>query len=465
MIDPMRPTGDVLWRDTAGPPALPAGPAMLTLRSVVAPLASTIRSAGIAYIVVQVVIWRSFYLADPWLLAAPVIAVAWAAAVIVCLRRRWPSPFLVYLDWAVYVTLALSAQGCVPPSVRDDAFSWLVIGMSGQLIVPAWYASASLSLLLTLIAPAAFWLGAIIEPVTNFRTLAGATMILIVVGLVHTFSRRELYGRAEAADATLNAAAQAAGEQYAVLARNIERREHERLLHDTILNTLTALARAAVEDPAVVVSRCRQDVALIEDALGDQSDPAVGVGRGPGDLADEVRAVASDMRSRGLTVHVDVDGEGVSVVPARVTAAIANATREALSNVAEHAGTGEAWVQVRLTAATPVAASVSASASASGGDADVPCRLEVTVRDQGAGFDLNRVDPARLGLRRSIAERTAECGGQAAVWSAPGQGAVVRLSWPSAPRSGQPDGEADGEPDQPGGIRADYGLAQESPSW
>jgi hypothetical protein len=36
------------------------GPTMMTLRSVVAPLASTIRSAGIAYIVVQVVIWHSF---------------------------------------------------------------------------------------------------------------------------------------------------------------------------------------------------------------------------------------------------------------------------------------------------------------------------------------------------------------------------------------------------------------------
>jgi hypothetical protein len=202
-----------------------------------------------------------------------------------------------------------------------------------------------------------------------------------------------------------------------------------------------------------VVSRCRQDVALIEDALGDRGDPAAGSWRGPGDLAGQVRAVATDMRSRGLTVHVDVDGEDVSVVPARVTAAIANATREALSNVAEHAGTGEAWVRVRLTAATPASASASGStpASALGGDADVPCRLEVTVRDRGAGFDLDRVDPARLG--------------QAAVWSAPGQGAVVRLSWPSAPRSGQPDGAAGGEPDQPGGIRADYGLAQESPSW
>jgi signal transduction histidine kinase len=448
MIDPMWPTDNVhQWRETIGSPPLPTGPAITTLRSVVAPLASTIRSAGIVYVAVQIVIWHSFYTADAWRLTAPVIVLAWATAVIVCLRRRWPSPFLACVDSGVYLALALSAQECVPPNVRDDTFSWLVISMSGQLIVPAWYAPASLSLLLTLIAPAAFWLGAVIQPVTNYRTLAGATMILIVVGLVHTFSRRELYGRAEAADATLDAAAHAAGEQYAILARNIERREHERLLHDTVLNTLTALARAAADDPAVVVSRCRQDVALMEDALGDQGDPAADARRASGDLAGEVRAVVTDMRGRGLTVHVDIDGAGVSVVPARVTAAIANATREALSNVAEHAGTGEAWVQVRL--------------SAPAGDADVPCRLEVSVRDRGAGFDLERVDPARLGLRRSIAERTAECGGQAAVWSAPGQGAVVRMSWPAAARSGR----LDGEPDQPDVLRADRGLTQESPSW
>ena len=153
------------------------------------------------------------------------------------------------------------------------------------------------------------------------------------------------------------------------------------------------------------------------------------------------------MRGRGLSVHVHIDGGGAPVVPARVTAAIANATREALSNVAEHATTGEAWVQVRLTAPD--------------GDADVPCRLEVTVRDQGAGFDLDGVDQARLGLRRSIAERTAECGGEASIWSAPGQGTVVRMSWPAPARAGQPDGQ----PDRPGVMRADRGLIQESPSW
>jgi hypothetical protein len=228
------------WRETGGSPAAPIGPAMTTLRSVVAPLASTVRSAGSVYIVVQVVIWHSFYTADSWRLAAPALAVAWGATAVACLRRRWPSPFLAGVDTAVYVALALGAQECVPPQVRDDPFSWLLICMSGQLLVLAWYVPGALSLLLALITPAAFWLGAALQPVTDRGTLTGAASLLIVVALAHTFARRELYGRAVAADAAVDEAAQAASEQYAVLSRNIERREHERLLHDTVLNTLTA---------------------------------------------------------------------------------------------------------------------------------------------------------------------------------------------------------------------------------
>jgi signal transduction histidine kinase len=42
------------------------------------------------------------------------------------------------------------------------------------------------------------------------------------------------------------------------------------------------------------------------------------------------------------------------------------------------------------------------------------------------------VDPARLGLRRSITERVADWGGRVSVRSAPGQGTVVDMSWPGA---------------------------------
>jgi signal transduction histidine kinase len=97
--------------------------------------------------------------------------------------------------------------------------------------------------------------------------------------------------------------------------------------------------------------------------------------------------------------------------------------REALSNVAAHAGTGEAWVKLSLIAPE--------------GNEQAPCRLQVTVRDTGIGFDPVSVDQTRLGLRRSIAERMTDCGGRASVWSVPGRGAVVRLSWPAPAEPGR----------------------------
>src|SRR5713226_10582484 len=95
-----------------------AGPAMTTLRSVAARIALTIRCIAIAYIAVQVVIWHSFYAADPWRLAGPATAVVWAAAIVASLRRRWPAWQLAGVDSGVYVLLALSAGWCVPPAMR-----------------------------------------------------------------------------------------------------------------------------------------------------------------------------------------------------------------------------------------------------------------------------------------------------------------------------------------------------------
>jgi signal transduction histidine kinase len=422
---------------------MPSGPAVTTLRSVVAHLALVVRGAGIAYTIVQVVTWHSFYTASAWRLAGPVLAVTWAAAAMLRLRRGWPSPALACLDSAVYVALALGGSGCVPPAVRDEAFSWLVISMSGQLMIPAWYAPGILFWLLALMSATAYGAGAMLHPVTSLRTLTAATIVLIVVGGVHAYGRRQLYRRAAAADAELRESDQAASAQYAILRATIERREHERLLHDTVLNTLTAVARSSRADLANAVNRCRQDVDLIEDALADPNDLATGAKRRSGDLLAEMRAAVADMRARGLRVHAGIDDGQAPAIPARVALAISSAAREALSNVAAHAGTGEAWVRVRLTAPD--------------GDGAAPPGVAVTVRDEGAGFDRARVDHARLGLRRSIAERVADCGGRASVWSRPGNGTVVRLSWPAG--SGPDPGAAEAGPQD------DHALAAESLPW
>jgi signal transduction histidine kinase len=417
MIGSMRPTdASPWWRLTGDSGTVPIGPAMTTLRSVVARLASLTRGAGIVYIAVQVAIWHSFYTASPWRLAGPVAAAAWAAVVIAYLRQRWPAPQFVCLDSAVYVALALSAQACVTPAIRGYAFNWLFISMSSQVIVPAWYAPGAFAVPLTLASPVAYWVGAEQATGTGSRTIT-ATILLIMAAGVHIYVRRQLYRRAAAADAALADADRAAAERYVVLSRNIERREHERLLHDTVLNTLTALARAGRDDVAEVVSRCRQDVALIEGALSDPGNLETDAGRPYGDVLSGVQAVAAQARARGLRVHVDVDGREAPAVSAPVATAVWLAAREALSNVAAHAGTGEAWVRVSLIAP--------------GGNGQGPGRLQVTVRDTGIGFDPVGVDQTRLGLRRSIAERMTDCGGHASIWSVPGRGTVVRISWPA----------------------------------
>jgi signal transduction histidine kinase len=419
---------------------------MTTLRLVIAYLAAMVRCAGIAYIVVQVVIWHGFYTQAAWRLAAPAVAVAWAAMIVVYLRRSLPSPWLACADSAVYVVLALAAQQCVPPGVRDDAFSWLVISMSGQVIVPEWYAPSAVFPLLALATPAAYWTGVMMLPGADARTATGAAVLLIIVGVIHGFGRWVLYSRAAAADAALDRADRAASDQYAVLSQTIERREHERLVHDTVLNTLTALARASGEDAAQVVSRCQQDVALIESALG-HPDVAAGAGHPSGDLLTEVRAVAADMRERGLIVHVETSEGEVPALPERVVAALSNAAREALSNAATHAGTGEAWLRVRVLA--------------SGEPAGAPFRVEVIVRDRGRGFDPARVDQARLGLRRSIVERIADCGGQAWIRSEPGQGTGVRLAWPAP----VPPPSPPRDPEPARNPRPDRALSKDGRPW
>ena len=82
------------------------------------------------------------------------------------------------------------------------------------------------------------------------------------------------------------------------------------------------------------------------------------------------------------------------------------AAREAVVNVAKHAGTQRADVYAETT----------------GGAVDV------FVRDRGAGFDLGGVAGDRHGVRNSIVDRMARHGGSADVRSAPGEGTEVRLA-------------------------------------
>jgi hypothetical protein len=432
---------------------LPDGPAMSTLTAVAARTAATIRCLALGYVVVQVVIWRSFFAADPWRLAGPAAAVACAAVMVACLRRsRAPGWRVAGADTAVYVALALGALWCVPPPMRGDTANWLYISMAGQLLMPAWFAPTAAFVPLALASGAAYWAGVVVPMMPGSAIPAAAgnspvadAIFLLTIAVVARCGLGMVRRRAATADAALVRADREAREKYVTLLRDVEGREHDRLLHDTVLNTLTALARPAGQ-PGDAAGRARLDVSLIESALGAADDlgnaadtaspggrPAAPAGRDGGLLA-AIAAAAAAMRRRGLVVHLDVAGRVADwagapvaaaaplaaapapaeplVLPGRVATALAQAAAEALANVARHAGTGEAWVAVELTEA--------------GG-------VSVTVRDRGAGFDPGRVGPDRLGVRRSIVERVGDWGGRATVVSAPGAGTVVSLAWTADP--------------------------------
>ncbi|HEY8043022.1 MAG TPA: ATP-binding protein [Streptosporangiaceae bacterium] len=392
------------------------------LRSVVQRMAAVVRAFGASYVLVQVAIWHGYYAAHPWLLAGPLAAVAWGGAAAAYLRRRSPAWPLIVLDTGCYAVLAVTAGAGVPPDMRGVAGNWLYVAMASQVIVTVWFAPRVLAVLLGLVPEAAYWAGAAVTPAApaqgNAPVVSG--VLLLVLLAVHWTGRGLLYRRAARADLGFAAADQEAHDHYVVLSRNIERREHERLLHDTVLNTLTAISRGN-SSPAAVVARCGQDIARLEQvpaAPGAPAGPAGPGGAGPGGagLVAAVAEVASEMRARGLRVHVEVAAPdpapgdpvpGAPDIPVPVAGALAHATREALANVAAHAGTGEAWVTIIL-----------------GGT------LEIAVRDAGAGFDPGRVDAARLGVRRSITERVTDRGGRVSVRSAPGQGTLVSMGWP-----------------------------------
>ena len=413
---------------TAG--AAAPGPAMTVLSVMIVWIAAIVRGIAAGYVVVQVLIWHAFYTGNPWTLWGPAVAVAWGCGAIAYLRHyppRWP---VVCADTAVYMALGAGAGWCVPLAIRGVAGSWLFIVVASQLIMPIWFTPRRLALVLALASAAAFWAGTMLAPAggNGGRSARAASVALLLVLIaVHWCGRRMLYRRAARADDALAAADLEARDQHVLHSRNIERREQDRLLHDTVLNTLTAVGRSG--DTEAVRDACRHSIGLLEYALSEPGEPAADSQPG-GDPLAAMRQAVSEMRARGLVVQLEfTDGDaagpgGVMVgdvagfpVPAAVVTAMAHATREALMNVAQHARTGEAWVSVAVTQP---------------GGATADGIIQVTIRDAGGGFDPGRVELVRLGVRRSIIERVADVGGAASVQSAPGEGTTVSLSWPAA---------------------------------
>jgi signal transduction histidine kinase len=96
-------------------------------------------------------------------------------------------------------------------------------------------------------------------------------------------------------------------------------------------------------------------------------------------------------------------------LPSPVADQLVACVREALRNVEQHAGTGQAEVIVTGGAGWAV----------------------IKITDCGRGFDPAATSPSRRGIRESITGRMLATGGRSVIASRPGAGTTVTVSWPA----------------------------------
>ncbi len=180
------------------------------------------------------------------------------------------------------------------------------------------------------------------------------------------------------------------------------RTELDAVVHDTVLAAL----HTAVRDPHAP-------------ELSGLADRALQTFRSPSAHADGVPVSAAEVGRRlhaslaAVAPHADLDVRGGPDVPGPVATALTDAALEAARNARRHGG--------GAGSAPGITVVVGPTADHRG--------LQVTVRDDGVGFDPSLVAPERMGLAVSVRERMHRAGGRADVVTATGSGTTVRLSW------------------------------------
>ena len=192
-----------------------------------------------------------------------------------------------------------------------------------------------------------------------------------------------------------------------------QRRQDARLLHDTVLATLTLLAHSGVGvSPDALRQQAGDDARLLRQLrLGGQPTPRrSGVytlePATESTLGNTLESVKQRFGRMGL--EVDWHGSGQVLLPSTVLDSFLLALGECLENVRRHSGVNRADVTIT--------------------DDDTTVRAMVT--DAGIGFDLNGVGSERLGFTESVVARLRDVGGNARLFSSPGSGTTVVLEVP-----------------------------------
>jgi len=192
-----------------------------------------------------------------------------------------------------------------------------------------------------------------------------------------------------------------------------QRRQSARLLHDTVLATLTLLAHSGVgvapdamrqqaADDAKLLRQLRLGASPAPERSGDYKLEPVEESV----LGTTLESVKQRFGRMGL--EVNWHGTGQVLLPSDVLDAFLLALAECLENVRRHSGVTEAHVTI----------------------VDDEKMVRAMITDAGVGFTLDDVDSARLGFKESVVGRLKEVGGHARLFSSPGAGTTVVLEVP-----------------------------------
>jgi len=327
------------------------------------------------------------------------------------------------LRWAVLVyllSLAAMVTFLLPGSEVDDVSTLAVVTNIATVIIPS-------LCLLTADAP---WLRLLVlpafVPVLVLAIVAGwpsgrAVFIVITLGCywsVFALMAMWLADSVGRAAVGLERLARAHDVERQASDDEAQRRYGARLLHDTVLATLTLIAHSgAGVDPHDLRQRARADAALLR-GLRTGSDAGPGIAPadppppdpahagGSGRLAWPLRTL--DRRSDQGGVRVLWHGDQQVDLTSATAGVLLRAVAECLENVRRHAGVSEVDVTFTQYGAT----------------------LQATVTDLGVGFDPTAVAVGRFGLAHSVRARLREVDGASQVFSSPGGGTTVLLEVP-----------------------------------
>jgi signal transduction histidine kinase len=232
---------------------------------------------------------------------------------------------------------------------------------------------------------------------------SGYTLILGIAVLITIVLLRR-------ATTAVDRAQTAATTRYAAAVRERET-EEERLRVDTLLHdgVLAALRMAGTPlttlHPSLAVTMARNaltDINVSEHIPTDAERTA--------SLAGLRHRFETSIAELGIDVALDSHGLDQHTVPAEVIDDLFAATLQALMNSIQHAGPGPITRTLTIT-----------------WDHET---LTITIKDNGQGFDPS-ISTGRLGVRKSILERTTHAGGTAHIHSHPGHGTTITLTWPT----------------------------------